>query len=179
MGRMVAQIPNEDPERLKRVLDAKWRTIGVDKEALEQQAAERKAQEEAEAQRIEAAGQMSNYYADQVSLAQQAADAARAAHNRDVENFRTTEQLKSTRREYDLNRPDGRLIDRPARVGDDDERLGTSSMQRFDGEDLSAADRAKMQQEQNKSSWDDQSDTKAAIKAAHAEAEAAHAELIR
>lgn len=29
MGKIVSQIPNEDPERLKRVLDAKWRTIGV------------------------------------------------------------------------------------------------------------------------------------------------------
>ena len=29
MGRMVAQIPNEDPARLARVQDAKWRTIGV------------------------------------------------------------------------------------------------------------------------------------------------------
>ena len=29
MGRLVAQIPNEDPARLARVQDAKWRTIGV------------------------------------------------------------------------------------------------------------------------------------------------------
>ena len=29
MGRLVAQIPNEDPSRLARVQDAKWRTIGV------------------------------------------------------------------------------------------------------------------------------------------------------
>lgn len=31
MGRLVAQIPNEDPARLARVQDAKWRTIGVSK----------------------------------------------------------------------------------------------------------------------------------------------------
>lgn len=29
MGRLVSQIPNEDPARLARVQDAKWRTIGV------------------------------------------------------------------------------------------------------------------------------------------------------
>lgn len=46
-------------------------------------------------------------------------------------------QLKHTRREWDINRPDGLKIDDPARVGDDDPRLGASSMQRFDGEDLS------------------------------------------
>ena len=29
MGRLTSQIPNEDPARLARVQDAKWRTIGV------------------------------------------------------------------------------------------------------------------------------------------------------
>ena len=29
MGKIVAQVLNEDPERLRRVLDAKSRTIGV------------------------------------------------------------------------------------------------------------------------------------------------------
>lgn len=29
MGRLMSQIPNEDPARLARVQDAKWRTIGV------------------------------------------------------------------------------------------------------------------------------------------------------
>lgn len=46
-------------------------------------------------------------------------------------------QVKNTRREWDLNRPDGKTIDEPARLGDDDPRLGPASMQRFDGEDLS------------------------------------------
>ncbi len=29
MGRLVAQVPNEDPDRLRRILDAKYRSIGV------------------------------------------------------------------------------------------------------------------------------------------------------
>lgn len=29
MGRLMSQMPNEDPARLARVQDAKWRTIGV------------------------------------------------------------------------------------------------------------------------------------------------------
>jgi hypothetical protein len=38
-------------------------------------------------------------------------------------------QLKHTRKEWDLNRPDATMIENPARVGDEDPRLGASSMQ--------------------------------------------------
>ena len=47
------QIPNEDPERMKRVLDAKYRTIGVDKDALAKQIEEKKEREAAEKARDE------------------------------------------------------------------------------------------------------------------------------
>lgn len=43
--------------------------------------------------------------------------------------FRTQNQLKDTTREWDLNRPDALLRDRPAREGDADPRLGASSLQ--------------------------------------------------
>ena len=46
-------------------------------------------------------------------------------------------QLKFTRKEWDLNRPDLKQIDSAARVGDDDPRIGAASMQKFEGEDLS------------------------------------------
>ncbi len=52
-GRFVQQIPNEDPERIKRVLDAKYRTIGVDKDALAKQIEEKKEREAAEKARDE------------------------------------------------------------------------------------------------------------------------------
>ncbi len=87
--------------------------------------------------------------------------------------------MKHTRREWDINRPDGKKIDDPARLGDDDARLGASSMQRFDGEDLSAGDRKRAQIEQSKQWWEEQAAHKAALKAAQAEAEAAFAELAR
>lgn len=47
------QVPNEDPERIKRVLDAKYRTIGVDKDTLDKQVAEKKEREAAEKARDE------------------------------------------------------------------------------------------------------------------------------
>lgn len=52
-------------------------------------------------------------------------------------------QAKPTTREWDLNRPDHVKIDSPARIGDEDPRLGVSSLQKFDGEDLSVRGRAR------------------------------------
>ena len=48
---------------------------------------------------------------------------------KDEHAFRIEHQLRHTRREWDLNRPDAKLLDRPAREGDADERCGISSMQ--------------------------------------------------
>lgn len=45
-------------------------------------------------------------------------------------------QGKPTTREWDLNRPDAKKLDLPARVGDDDPRCGPASLQVFAGEDL-------------------------------------------
>jgi hypothetical protein len=45
-------------------------------------------------------------------------------------------QGKPTTREWDLNRPDAKKLDVPARLGGDDPRCGPSSLQRFAGEDL-------------------------------------------
>ena len=53
MGRFVQQVSNEDPERIKRVLDAKYRTIGVDKDTLDKQVEEKKEREAAEKARDE------------------------------------------------------------------------------------------------------------------------------
>jgi hypothetical protein len=47
-----------------------------------------------------------------------------------------TLQGKSTTREWDLNRPDAKRQELPARLGDDDPRCGPASLQRFAGEDL-------------------------------------------
>lgn len=48
---------------------------------------------------------------------------------KDEHAFRNEYQLRHTRREWDLNRPDAKRLDRPAREGDEDERCGISSMQ--------------------------------------------------
>lgn len=179
MGKLVAQIPNEDPERIKRVLDAKWRTIGIDTEALANQVTERKERERLEKERDEAFAALANYWADQLAIQQQEADRLKKQVAQDVDAFRTTNQLKHTRKEWDINRPDHKVIDEPARLGDDDPRLGTSSLQRFDGEDLAAGDRKREQMAQSKAWWEEQAAHKAAVRAAQKEAELAYGELMR
>lgn len=179
MGKLVAQVPNEDPERLKRVLDAKWRTIGIDKDALEQQVDERRQREADERSRDKAFAELSQYFDDQLVLQQQEADRLRRQGNQNEVDFRNHNQLYHTRREWDLNRPDHKKMDAPARVGDDDPRLGPSSLQKFDGEDLSAGDRKAAQMEQARRWWEEQGAQKAAMLAAEKEAEQAHAELMR
>ena len=62
--------------------------------------------------------------------------------------FRALNQQPESRREWDLNNPDAKKIDKPARVHDDDPRCGISSVQKFDGEDLNSKERKKLMQEQ-------------------------------
>jgi len=45
-------------------------------------------------------------------------------------------QAKEKRLEWDLNNPDALKHELPGRLGDDDPRLGPSSLQKFAGEDL-------------------------------------------
>lgn len=69
------------------------------------------------------------FYDSQIRLNQQEADGVAAQQAEQELMFRTQNQLKDTTREWDLNRPDALLRDRPAREGDADPRLGASSLQ--------------------------------------------------
>jgi hypothetical protein len=66
----------------------------------------------------------------------------------EVSQYRRNNQLAQMRREYDLNDPLALKKDKPVRTGDDDPRLGPSSMQKFDGEDLHASQRLQQQKQQ-------------------------------
>lgn len=151
----------------------------MDKAALDQQVKEKQERLAAEAQADIDHAKLSQYYADQVSILQQDAEGTRRMMNKQVDEFRSLEQGKSAGREWDLNRPDALLIDAPARLHDEDQRCGPASLQRFDGEDSSIAERVTMQRDQASSWWKQQTEEKAAHKAAEAEAEAAHGELIK
>ena len=123
--------------------------------------------------------QLAKHFDDTVLLAERDAVLARAQNSRAELAFRSTNQLASTRREWDLNRPDALKLDRPARESDSDARLGASSLQKFTGEDLSAGERSSEAKTQCREWWEQQAAERAAAAAAEGAAEAASAEQAR
>ncbi|KAL8609914.1 hypothetical protein ACOMHN_016389 [Nucella lapillus] len=137
-----------EDERKTRIFNAKSRTIGVDRQAIDQQIFDKKQYEEYERRRHEAfaADAVRNDMITEMLQKRQDEDIRSLA--RAENEFRALHQQPSSRREFDLYDPDGLRKDKPARVHDDDPRCGISSLQKFDGEDLNGKARAKFQSEQ-------------------------------
>ncbi|XP_020667724.3 RIB43A-like with coiled-coils protein 1 isoform X1 [Pogona vitticeps] len=140
---------NREKQRQSRIFNTRYRTMGVDVEGLKGQVEERKLRENAEKERDEA------FDADRVQcdkIAQMLEEEERQRKkqlNQAVVEFWKQEQQPFMSREWDIHNPEAIRKGVPARVSDDDPRCGPSSMQRFAGEDLNAAQR-KLQKEQNK-----------------------------
>ncbi|XP_022104047.1 RIB43A-like with coiled-coils protein 2 [Acanthaster planci] len=139
---------NQELERQNRIFNAKVRTIGIDVQALKEQVHDRGLQEQREQQRHEA-------FASDLIRNDKIAELLTRRREQDVRNlnkalneFRALHQQPDSRREWDLNDPDGKKKDKPARVSDDDPRCGISGAQKFDGEDLNSKARQKLMQEQ-------------------------------
>eukprot|EP00192_Tetraselmis_astigmatica_P011453 CAMPEP_0117669206 /NCGR_PEP_ID=MMETSP0804-20121206/11994_1 /TAXON_ID=1074897 /ORGANISM="Tetraselmis astigmatica, Strain CCMP880" /LENGTH=357 /DNA_ID=CAMNT_0005477219 /DNA_START=171 /DNA_END=1241 /DNA_ORIENTATION=+ len=164
MGRGVSSIPNDDPERLARIQDAKFRTIGVDKQALDAQALEKRAREEEERMATMHYTKLAAYFADQVQLKEQEALMLKKDALKEIEDFRKDNQSKDKAREWDLNDPEALRNAPPPRTNDD--QAPVSGLQMFDGEDLTVGDRTKAQMDQNRDWWNQQTREKEAIKAA-------------
>ncbi|GMH34129.1 hypothetical protein BSKO_01963 [Bryopsis sp. KO-2023] len=179
MGRTVAHVPNENPDRLARVLDAKYRTIGVDKLALDDQVHEKKERERQEQQRDRQYADLSQHFDSQLCNQQVQAEIDRREWNRSVDEFRTTQQGCHTTREWDINRPDALKIDQPARCDDADARCGVSSLQKFAGEDLLVANRQGAQMEQCKDWWQRQQEELTTSKRNEKNEEMAFAEIVK
>jgi len=174
--RAIATRRSMEAARLQRIKDPKSRIMGIDTEALASQVAEKKAAAEAEvalqsaydAQRLQQDAQLA--YLEQERLR---AERTKAQF---VDQFRSTEQGKEKSREYDLNDPLSKFKDLPGRMGDDDMRLSVSGMQQFHGEDLSYAQRVKVQQEELRQWSAELTASKAANARAEKEADAIYAE---
>jgi hypothetical protein len=73
---------------------------------------------------------------------------ARRRHMIEINKYRAANQKASMRRDFDLYDPNSLKKDFPARVSDVDPRIGISSLQRFEGEDLGVLRREAYQKEQ-------------------------------
>lgn len=137
-----------EEQRKNRIFNAKTRIIGVDLQAIEQQANDKRAAEDLERKR-EAAFAADAVRHDKIAdlLTKRQENDSREL-NKAVNEFRALHQQPDSRREFDIYDPDYLKKDKPARVSDDDPRCGISSIQKFDGEDLNNKARSKFQQEQ-------------------------------
>ncbi|KAG5484256.1 hypothetical protein CUR178_07412 [Leishmania enriettii] len=137
-------------QRAERLKDPKVRKMGIDREALDAQVREKEALRRLEKER-------DDYYDRQALLMdrhacalQQEVNAIRAAREKELQDYRQTFQKKELGREWDLNDPEARRKELPARVGDNDPRNGPSSLQKLEGEDLDYAARKAAQQRQQR-----------------------------
>ncbi|NXC38131.1 RIBC2 protein, partial [Penelope pileata] len=134
--------------RRDRIFDARVRTIGVDKDALDAQVKDRKIKEATEkARNEELANEMKQNDKIMCMLEERRKYDIRNI-NKAVIEFQKNFQKPETRREFDLSDPEALKKDRPARLSDNDPRCTVSSLQMFMGEDLNYAQRVKFQKEQ-------------------------------
>lgn len=150
-NRRIAAARARKEERRLRLLNARQRTIGIDVDFIAKQQAEH-----AEAKRREKE--------EDIRYAREQASIDRALENFELQ-VEAQRQLKNEQAKaewerqlamrkldpnFELNDKDALKKQLPARVGDNDPRLGPASMQVFDGEDLKEAERRELQAKQMK-----------------------------
>ncbi|NXK41003.1 RIBC2 protein, partial [Piprites chloris] len=133
--------------RRSRIFNARLRTIGIDKDALDVQVKERKIQEAIEKARHEKFANDMKRNDRLMCLLEEQQKREIKDMNKALKEFQKN-QTPETRREFDLNDPQALKKDRPARVSDTDPRCTISGMQKFAGEDLNYEQRMKFQKEQ-------------------------------
>lgn len=137
-----------DAVRKPRILDAKLRTIGVDKEVLDAQVEERRQLKELNAVHDKAYDGLCISVDKQLKLLEQEKRRIKIDMERECKEFSLESLSASQRREFDLNDKDALKKEMPCRIGDDDPRCTIASMQQFEGEDLSKRERQRRQMEQ-------------------------------
>mmetsp|Transcript_135843 Transcript_135843/g.249356 ORF Transcript_135843/g.249356 Transcript_135843/m.249356 type:complete len:411 (-) Transcript_135843:105-1337(-) len=141
----VARRRQADLERRQRIFDAKRRTIGVDKDALDAQVAEKAEQRAYEKARDRAADREHLRIAQQTKMLEQDRQRAKRQMEQECKEFSLQNLNFQSRKEYALNDPHAVRKGTPPRIGDEDPRLGPASMQQFGGEDLMREERLRQQ----------------------------------
>lgn len=131
-----------------RLFDPKQRAIGIDKHALDEQVKEKKMIKDLEKAREAYFAQQSLQQDKMAKWSEQEVLKQKKESALDQESFRREKQKRELRREWDLNDPHRLRHDLPPRLGDDDPRCTVSGLQKFEGEDIDAADRRMAQAKQ-------------------------------
>eukprot|EP00802_Teleaulax_amphioxeia_P008998 Tamp_09012.p1 GENE.Tamp_09012~~Tamp_09012.p1 ORF type:complete len:388 (-),score=159.43 Tamp_09012:934-2097(-) len=147
-ARVIERRRRLEEERKMRIFNAKQRTIGVDRQALELQIQEKEMAKEMERQRDQAFADRLLVTEQRVQLMDRDVQRARKDATMSVQAYREQMQQKQMRKEWDLNDPLTLRKDKPARTSDDDAMIGPASLQKFSGEDLEYGNRVRKQQQQ-------------------------------
>ncbi|XP_007437638.1 RIB43A-like with coiled-coils protein 2 [Python bivittatus] len=137
-------------QRQSRIFDARVRTIGVDKEALDTQVKDGKIREAVQRARNDSIAAEMKQNDKILCMLDQRQKKDTQILNKAINEFRQTYQKPETRREFDLSDPQGPQKDSAARLADSDPRCTISSLQKFMGEDLNSKNRWRFQQEQTR-----------------------------
>ena len=135
-------------ERLERIMDERHRELGYYPDDLKQQMEDKKAREAAE--RATEMDYQRRFLEEQRLLGRMVRQEQKIRRQiaRDDDAFRREFQQPEQCREYDIWRPDYKLVQPPVRVTDNDPWLSVSGCQKMEGEDLTAEDRHRRQREQ-------------------------------
>lgn len=159
-----------EEERKRRIFNPRARLIGVDVHALNAQINEKqceKNREKADEKRFDFELSRRDY---ELSEQLNRLSIERRRIECEINKFRTDCQRKEFSRDFDLSDPNSLKQSSPARVGDDDPRLGISSAQIFMGEDIQSDERRRQQQLQQKAWLLQQIDEKRRFESARADA---------
>lgn len=144
------------------ILDPKTRKIGIDVDALRQQVEEKRELASREKTRNDAFDNQTLMQQDLIMQNMERERQLRYKMACDQDRYRNSQQRPDQCREYDIWRPDLLKVSKPARIGDYDPRLGVSSGQVFDGEDLHVSERLAAQAKQRNEWYQTQMKEKAA-----------------
>ncbi|XP_043601141.1 RIB43A-like with coiled-coils protein 2 [Bombus pyrosoma] len=131
-----------DAERKERIFNPRFRKIGIDKEFLDKQVAEKKQQRELEQARESQLDENLIRSSKVALLLEKEQEEERRNINKEIEHFRQQYQRAEQRRDFDLYDPTA------LKKGDVDLSFEAGFGQRFAGEDDNAKERSKAQKEE-------------------------------
>merc|ERR1719453_1473468 len=155
IARDVERRRQAEAERRHRIFDAKRRTIGVDKQALDAQVLEKTELKGLMKDMDSVHDKTASNIDKQLKLLEMEKQRIKRGMEKEAKEFSLQNLHFEGRREFDLNDPNAKKKDVPARIGDDDARCGPSSLQKFGGEDLMKRQR-EVQQQKAQASWVEQ-----------------------